>query len=265
MGTSLFELYLAVRQFADLSSNLPSNDGLRIAGSFHNWFYASVAQWLDIAFLKAMNRIKKAVQLDNLRPVDQYVQRSSSAVDTAHIFHQIQVFWNQLSWPEVEGSYTFIAKILDDLCRCIICYGEIMCKKVEQLEKDKGRGDKYEISDELCSAVNNIEYVGQEMTPICDKLGTTKILAELTALKGESVGSQCRRTLQTVMENANENINNKVYEILEQVGHKIKPALERLLREGAENSNEEEGIGKLMKYLDNNLIKLKKQNITGWF
>ena len=36
-----------------------------------------------------MNRIKKAVQLDNLRPVDQYVQRSSSAVDTANIFHQV--------------------------------------------------------------------------------------------------------------------------------------------------------------------------------
>lgn len=26
---------------------------------------------------------------------------------------QIEIFWNQLSWPEVEGSYSFIAKILD--------------------------------------------------------------------------------------------------------------------------------------------------------
>jgi len=212
-----------------------------------------------------MNRIKKAVQLDNLRPVDQYVQRSSSAVDTAHVFHQIQIFWNQLAWPEVEGSYTFIAKILDDLCRCIICYGEIMCRKVEQLEKGKSRGDKYEISDELCSAVNNIEYVGQEMAPICDKLGTAQILAGLAELKGESIGSQCRRTLETVMENAHENISNKVYEILEQVGHKIKPALERLLREGAETASEEEGVGKLMKYLDDNLIKLKNRTSQGGF
>jgi len=48
-----------------------------------------VAQWLDIAWYKAMNRIKKAVQLDSLKPVDDFVQFTSSAVDTAHIFHQV--------------------------------------------------------------------------------------------------------------------------------------------------------------------------------
>lgn len=72
-----------------LSNNMDKQEDLFIKGSFHDWFYSNVAYWLDIAFFKAMNRIKKAVQLDNLKPMDQYVQRSSSALDTAHIFHQV--------------------------------------------------------------------------------------------------------------------------------------------------------------------------------
>jgi hypothetical protein len=26
---------------------------------------------------------------------------------------QIKIFWKQLAWPDVEGSYTFVAKIID--------------------------------------------------------------------------------------------------------------------------------------------------------
>jgi len=78
------------------------------------------------------------------------------------------------------------------------------------------------VSIQLCIAVNNIEYVGLEMKPISAKLGTESILQELETVEGGQIGSQCRRTLETVMENAVENINNKIYEILEQVGGKVR-------------------------------------------
>lgn len=41
------------------------------------------------------------------------VKYSSSAVDSLAIFYQIKIFWEQLEWPDVEGSYTFVAKIVD--------------------------------------------------------------------------------------------------------------------------------------------------------
>ena len=63
------------------------------------------------------------------------------------------------------------------------------------------------------------------MNPICEKLNTQEILKELTDLKGEQIGAQCRRTLETVMQDANENINNKILEILENVGFKVKTGL----------------------------------------
>lgn len=57
--------------------------------NFHLWFHAGVAQWLDIALYKALQRIKKAVEIDNLVPVDGSVKYSSSAVDTLAIFYQV--------------------------------------------------------------------------------------------------------------------------------------------------------------------------------
>ena len=81
--------------------------------NYYDWFRAGVAHWLDIAIYKALKRIDRAVDFDTLQPVDSSVQYSSSAVDTLTIFYQIKVFWTQLAWPDVEGSYTFIAKIID--------------------------------------------------------------------------------------------------------------------------------------------------------
>lgn len=81
--------------------------------SYYNWFRGGVGHWLDIAVYKALRRIDRAVEFDTLQAIDNSLQYSSSAVDTLSIFYQIKVFWTQLAWPDVEGSYTFIAKIID--------------------------------------------------------------------------------------------------------------------------------------------------------
>lgn len=63
-------------------------DSLNVS-KFHNWFHDGVIQWLDIALFKALQRVKKAVELDTLVPVDSSVKYSSSAVDTFAIFYQV--------------------------------------------------------------------------------------------------------------------------------------------------------------------------------
>lgn len=80
---------------------------------YYDWFRCSVGHWLDMAVYKALKRIDRAVEFDTLQAVDDSEHYSSSAVDTLTIFYQIKVFWTQLAWPDVEGSYTFIAKIID--------------------------------------------------------------------------------------------------------------------------------------------------------
>lgn len=77
-----------------------------------------------------MQRIERAVDLDKLVKVDISVEYSSSAVDTLAIFYQIKVFWQQLAWPDAEGSYSFVAKIIDDICRCSVYFSDKMAYKV---------------------------------------------------------------------------------------------------------------------------------------
>lgn len=79
----------------------------------HTWFNKAVARWLDIALYKAMQRITKAVELDDLEPVDDMAKHSSSAVDITTVMSQIKTFWKQLAWPDAEAAYAYMSKILD--------------------------------------------------------------------------------------------------------------------------------------------------------
>lgn len=91
-GTTLFELYLALHRFVVLGKGLcqTDSDSFHIR-NFYQWFHGGVAQWLDIAVFKALQRIEKAVELDKLMPVDGTVRYSSSAVDTISIFYQVSI------------------------------------------------------------------------------------------------------------------------------------------------------------------------------
>lgn len=69
----------------------PADMGSLHLSQFHTWFQQGVAHWLDIAVYKAIMRINKAIELDNLKPVDDSVRYSSSAVDTLSIFYQVNI------------------------------------------------------------------------------------------------------------------------------------------------------------------------------
>ena len=115
VGTQLYELYLALQQFYSLGFSILKGNQKDCTQPeeftiFHSWFIKAVAKWLDIALYKAMVRIVKAVKLDDLKPVDEISNHSSSAVDVRTVLCQIQTFWLQLSWPDVETSYVFISR-----------------------------------------------------------------------------------------------------------------------------------------------------------
>ena len=107
----LFPLFSILRRMGD--ELFPGSHECFELTESHVWFNKAVARWLDIALYKAMQRIIKAVDLDDLSPVDDLVQHSSSAVDIRTVLMQIKTFWAQLCWPDVESSYAYISKILD--------------------------------------------------------------------------------------------------------------------------------------------------------
>lgn len=262
MGTTLFELYLALQRFLTLGQGLNETDWSSYAISkFHWWFFGGVAQWLDIAAYKALTRIEKAVDLDTLTVIDSNVKYSSSAVDTLQIFYQIKIFWTQLAWPDVEGSYTFVAKIIDDICRCCVFYSDRMSGRVDNAgHVSTVFEERFEVTSEWCVAINNIDYVRQSLEPFVEELGMDDIIQRLCECKSPVEAQRCKDTLQCVIANAIDTVKNKIVEILEIMVKKMMPSITRFLMEGAELLHQDcSSMDRVMRYLEANLDTLYQQ------
>ncbi|XP_053984582.1 protein unc-13 homolog 4B-like isoform X1 [Hylaeus volcanicus] len=265
LGTTLFELYLSLQRYAVLGRVLCAEwqlETMKIQ-SYYDWFRAGVAHWLDIAVYKALKRIDRAVEFDTLQAVDNSVQYSSSAVDTLTIFYQIKVFWSQLSWPDVEGSYTFIGKIIDDICKCSMAYADKMAKKaeltteLEQLSESSVYERKFYVSTAWCFAINNIDYIRTSIGPLAHDLGLQDIVDSLAEKKTHEEADRCRQTLQLIIDNATDTVKNKIIELLQIVASKMAPAMNRYLMEGAELiDTASNAMDRLLQYLDSNLTTL---------
>ncbi|KAK9497100.1 hypothetical protein O3M35_004477 [Rhynocoris fuscipes] len=262
VGTSLFELYLSLQRLLVLGEGMfPTDIESFQISKYHNWFHLGVAHWLDIAMYKAMQRIEKAVKLDELVPIDSSVKYSSSAVDTLSIFYQIKVFWKQLAWPDIEGAFTFVAKIMDDICRCSVYYADQMGQKVATLgESNSAYGQKFHVTNEWCLAINNIDYVRQSIEPFVTELGFDDIVTKLSIHNNEAAANHCKQTLNLVIDNAVDTVKNKIIDLLDTVAIKMAPVARRFLLEGAEIIDQGNNhVERLMQYLDDNLITLNSQ------
>ncbi|XP_076762015.1 C2 and C2B_Munc13-like domain-containing protein staccato isoform X4 [Xylocopa sonorina] len=265
LGTTLFELYLALQRYAVLGQVLCAEGQLEKmkVQNYYEWFRAGVAHWLDIAVYKALKRIDRAVEFDTLQAVDNTVQYSSSAVDTLTIFYQIKVFWTQLAWPDIEGSYTFIVKIIDDICKCSIAYADKMAKKaeltteLEQLSESSVYEKKFYVSTAWCFAINNIDYIRTSIAPLANDLGFQSIVDLMAEKRTQEEADRCQQTLQLIIDNATDTVRNKIIDLLQVVANKMAPAMNRYLMEGAElidtTSN---SMDRLLQYLDTNLMTL---------
>ncbi|XP_028898430.2 protein unc-13 homolog 4B isoform X3 [Zeugodacus cucurbitae] len=250
MGTTLFELYLVLKRFVTLGRSLYTNYELALE-KFYSWFMPGVTHWLDISIVKALNRIIKAIELDQLQAVDDTVKYSSSAVDTLAIFYQIKIFWQQLDWPDIEGSYTFVAKIIDDVCRCCVFYSKRMSRHVESQTTDN---DLFIVSAEWCFAINNIDYIKQSLPTFIKELETDDLIKKISDFRTNLDADRCASTIKNLIENALDTQKNQILELIDIVGRKMAPSIKRFLAEGAEVLHEDSNsMEKLMMYMESSL------------
>uniref|UniRef100_A0A182VXG9 Uncharacterized protein n=1 Tax=Anopheles minimus TaxID=112268 RepID=A0A182VXG9_9DIPT len=261
MGTTLFELYLVLKRFCTLGTALSPDESNFAIDEYHRWFTTGVTHWLDIAVYKALMRIHKAIELDKLQPVDETVKYSSSAVDTLAIFYQIKIFWQQLAWPDVEGAYIFVAKIVDDICRCCVFYADRMSARVEKLGMVENVYEKkFEVTTEWCLAINNIDYIRQSLKPFATELGVEDILSKLGDVQSSIEADRCKETLRTVLDNAIDTEKNKILDLVEKLARKMSPAMRRFLVEGAELLQQDSNsLDRLMMYMEESLSVLNAE------
>lgn len=262
MGTTLFEVYLYLKKFADFGKDLCPDTVTFKINDYANWFTSGVAHWLDISLYKAMKRIEKAIELDKLTPVDETVKYSSSAIDTLAIFYQIKVFWQQLDWPDIEGCYTFVAKIVDDICRCCVYYADTMSSRVDGLGnvQDVYDGNKFRVTQEWCLAINNIHYIRTSLPSFIKELQVEQIIAKLAEYRSQAEAQRCEITLANVVDNAVDTEDNKIVELIEIVARKMGPPMRKFLMEGAEVLHQDSNsMDRLMMYLEESLSTLNTE------
>lgn len=261
MGTTLFEVYLALKRFAMLSTTLSLDAGEFRIQKYFEWFTNGVAHWLDIAAYKALKRIEKAIELDSLKPNDDAVKYSSSAIDTFAIFYQMKVFWEQLDWPDVEGTFTFVSKIIDDICRCCVFYADRMSSRVENLGNVKNvYENRFEVTREWCVAINNIDYIRETLSPFVKELNVNGVIAKLAEFRSPLEAERCSDTMKNVIENALDTETNKIVDLIETVAKKMSPSMQRFLLEGAQVLHQDSNsMDRLMMYMEESLKMLNTE------
>ncbi|XP_022095596.1 protein unc-13 homolog D-like isoform X2 [Acanthaster planci] len=258
-STALFELYLALRDFVGFAEHLSEGDQADLEiKEYHKFFKKAVEKWLNVARKRAQERIQKAVELDQVALVDTMVKHSTSAVDVATCFAQIREFWQKLDWPDTVGSYVFVAKVTDDICHGAVSYANIIHDKLRQKGYYDDEG-QFDITDQLCIAINNIEQVRRSLAIMPKSLGWQRIQVSMETEYGEMAGRQCQDTLHTMMTSADEDMVNVIEHVVQRVGERMRPDFRRFLRallDAHIHSSIDDAIDPLMEYLDTNMITL---------
>jgi BAI1-associated protein 3 len=119
---------------------------------------------------------------------------------------------------------------------------------------------KFEVTQEWCLAINNIDYIRQSLPPFVKELGADDVIAKLGEYRSPLEAQRCSETLKNVIENALDTERNKILELIEIVADKMSPALRKFLTEGAELFHQDSNsMDRLMMYLEDSLKTLNSE------
>ncbi|XP_039285685.1 BAI1-associated protein 3 isoform X2 [Nilaparvata lugens] len=255
VGTPIFELYLCIQEFANLREHVPDHKMLQVS-QFYAWFEPAIDKWMDLAKFKALNRIRKAMELNRFCIGDLIVKHSTSAVDTSACFYQIKEFWRQLAWPDVVGSYNLLMKLVDIICSGSLHYSQLVQQKLQETGYYEDTG-AYKTTDEMCVAMNDLEYVRRSVSLLPDELQLEAVL-EVIEAAGDRSG-QWRDAMMATLETTTQQLQADVMAIIGRIGVKMRGALKKAMFHLAWSPDSlpaSEAISPMLEYLDSHLISL---------
>ncbi|XP_077922213.1 protein unc-13 homolog D isoform X4 [Halichoerus grypus] len=157
MGESLFQLYVSLKQLCQLDPGPAERDGVLALDGFHRWFQPAVPSWLQKTYSVALARVQRAVQMDELVPLNELTKHSTSAVDLSTCFAQISHTARQLDWPDPEEAFMITVKFVEDTCRLALVYCSLI--KARARELSAGQKDQGQAANMLCVVVNDMEQL----------------------------------------------------------------------------------------------------------
>lgn len=183
--------------------------------------------------------------MDNLKPVDNTSEKSSSSVDIMITLHSVRTFWEELKFPNADDATKIVTNVSGDICRFANIYFDNIVEKVEKCDGMKNLGI-FKVPLEICVAIANINYVSQEIQTL---------IVELTAGK-----AQDNARLQKMIGNSLRHGKSRVAKLIQNSINKMVPSIRKLMLEGAEVVLKGRDIGdRLMVYIEDSLITLRDE------
>ncbi|XP_010873202.2 BAI1-associated protein 3 [Esox lucius] len=258
MGETLFELYMSLKTLKRFREFLPLKDAKMLAlTGYHNWFKTSIHKWLQIVHDKSCDRIRRAVDMDQLEPVQQ-AKHGSSAMDVTACFSQVREFWNQLAWPDSAGAFIFVTRLTDNFCSEAVLYSEIMKRKIERILPGR---DIKTLTVQLCIALNNTEHVRVFLGCLprdLDWQGVEHAMEESCGAEGKE---QVNKALNGQLYNVDVDLQMEAKRLITYLTDKMLSELRRYLQHislSPDSINNDEAVSPLMKYLNDTLAILRE-------
>lgn len=198
---------------------------------------------------------------------DKLVKHSSSAVDVVVMFCQLRDFWRLLQWPKA-SSVPLLSQLLDCICSTALLYSDM----TYQALMETGYFDRlgpFRLSDDMCIASNNLEYVHKFTSLLGESLPhaflpppPAPLFAEnyfdFVTLESVAPEAQCL-TLTNQLDATLKQLQAKVVDILKRIGPQMQEALRKAMFHVAWSPDTlptNQAVEPLFDYLHNHFLAL---------
>uniref|UniRef100_A0A8C2ASM6 Unc-13 homolog D (C. elegans) n=1 Tax=Cyprinus carpio TaxID=7962 RepID=A0A8C2ASM6_CYPCA len=230
--------------------------------SFHEDFRDALPYWLNKAFSTTIERVEKAVQVDQLQPLQTGgvpIKHSSSAVDIAACLHPVAQLWEQLSWPDPEEAFMLMVKLTEDVCKIASMYCKMLKTRVKALSVDSDRESAIKM---LCVVVNDLEHLHTVLTSLPQQLRWAGLRERTRHVIGDA---QFQNTLPSQLQRTQSSLNREIRSAVETLGKKAVVPLMKYLEKELQYMNEnlvQENFNSLLTPLWMNSVKILHQMST---
>ncbi|XP_059387307.1 protein unc-13 homolog D-like [Carassius carassius] len=255
LANSLFPVYLTLQAIHKDKAFLQKRGKLLQLTSFHEDFRDALPFWLNKAFSTTVERVEKAVKVDQLQPLQTGgvpIKHSSSAVDIAACLHPVAQLWEQLSWPDPEEAFMLMVKLTEDVCKIASTYCKMLKTRVKELSVDADRESAIKM---LCVVVNDMEHLHTVLTSLPQQLRWAGLRERTRHVIGDI---QFQNTLPSQLQRTQSTLNQEIRSAVETLGKKLNKDIETHVRnmtsrQRLPSRTTEDAVTPLMKYLEKEL------------
>ncbi|XP_060750765.1 protein unc-13 homolog D [Tachysurus vachellii] len=255
LANSLYPVYLSLQAIHKEKAYLQKREKMLELTSFHEFFREALPYWLNKAFSTTMERVEKAVQVDQLQPLQSGavpIKHSSSAVDLAACLQPICQLWEQLSWPDSEEGFMLMVKLTEDMCKIASMYCRLLKSRVRELSENRDQGIAVNM---LCVVVNDLEHLRSVLTKLPQQLNWAGLRERTRNVIGEN---QFQNTLPSQLKHTQAALDREIRSAVDTLARKLHTDIEDYVRRMATrhrlpSRSTEDAVDPLMRYLEKEL------------